>query len=147
MQSISVRENKLKRWCHILYQWELSKWPGEIPYEDLSKLITWKLQKQVYYSELTVKELLLNLIKIYISNPIKEFWFCLHYYKTKNGLIKNSLTHQPYYIHRSKGLYMHLQESCKSDCKFCKKSQITYLTNSGIEKSLKFNSLIKKLWR
>lgn len=116
----------MKWWCSLLYKRELSKWPDTIPYENLSKLMTWKIQKQVYYSELTISKFLWGFVKQCVIIPIKCFWFNLHYYKDESGFTKNSLTDIPVYVHKDPGLFAHYNKPCRPDCKFCKKTITIY---------------------
>ena len=86
----------MKKIQHLLYLWDLRKYPAIIPYENLSQFMTFKLQKQAYYHNLTLKNMFKNLVCKYITSKIKGYYFRLHYYYDYNGDLKNNMTKSTY---------------------------------------------------
>ena len=101
---------------HWLYLRDLSKYPAVVPYEELSSFYAFKLQKQGYYLDLTVKKLFKNFThSIYV-----KAWM-----KIMNMLPKKiAYVEHTYWIHHSPGMYAHYPEKCKPNCKYCKKQTI-----------------------
>lgn len=58
----------------FIYYYRLSKWPPRIPYEDLTKFTTWKLQQQIMLQNITITKQLLQQLRSYITIPICCLW-------------------------------------------------------------------------
>jgi len=87
----------------MLYLRELKKYPRSIPYENLSKFYTYKLQKQGYYHDMTLRSLVTRFLFRRVVSIAKGYYFRLHYYYDQNNDLRNSLvtgvTYNCYVLH------------------------------------------------
>lgn len=112
----------------ILYHRELMRHPymktGRMPYEKLSGFLTWKLQKQIYYHDYTLRRAGLHFVQR-VVRMLKGWRFRRGYY-VKDGKTYNKYNDKPYYIHNEKGMYKVSGKPCSPDCRYCKKMVTVY---------------------
>lgn len=112
----------------ILYERALDNYPQPVPYERLSRWYAFKLQKQIYYHNLTLR----GVLKKYIARITR---------KIRNYLFVKIITgHEKiHWVHDGPGMYSIWNKPCRINCRYCK--QETYIVHHV---SYKFKPLIKR---
>lgn len=119
---------------NLLYEIALQKSPygagKSVPYENMSAMYLWKLQKQAIYKDVTFGSIIKKWIgwKWYILKSFPHnFAFKHSFYLGSDGQVYNKMTdHKFFYVHDHAGTYSHSGKPCVSNCKHCVKQVMTY---------------------